>query len=224
MTSGLPVPQGKEATAADWIAHHARHAPSKLACTDLHSGRERTYAEFHDRIARLAAFLDYSESRMWRKSQLMRWTDSVKVGGVFQKGGKERLKNMPDLLTEKEAFQILDQPATVAVSMGDVEWFQSQLYAQHQKSMAFPLGIYRKRGIESLRAAPLVTIGTIHSVKGGEADSVYLFPDLSPQGMMEWTGGPSQQASVYRLFYVGMTRARETLRVCAPSSPMSVDL
>ena len=62
-----------------------------------------------------------------------------------------------------------------------------------------------------------------NSVKGSECDVVYLFPDLSRPGMEEWTGSPEQRAGVQRLFYVGMTRARETLITCAPATPMAVN-
>ena len=53
---------------------------------------------------------------------------------------------------------------------------------------------------------------------------VYLFPDISRAGMREWTGSPTQQAAVYRLFYVAMTRARDTLVLCAPSDEYAVNL
>ncbi|MGE0153239.1 MAG: AMP-binding protein [Reyranellaceae bacterium] len=43
--------------AADWIAYHARVAPGRLACIDLVSGREFTYAAFDRRICRLANWL-----------------------------------------------------------------------------------------------------------------------------------------------------------------------
>jgi fatty-acyl-CoA synthase len=43
----------------DWIAHHATRAGDRLAAADLASGREYSYQQFDDRIARLAtAFLE----------------------------------------------------------------------------------------------------------------------------------------------------------------------
>ncbi len=41
----------------DWIAHHARFTPDKLAVEDLASGRTQTYAEMHLRVGKLAAYL-----------------------------------------------------------------------------------------------------------------------------------------------------------------------
>jgi superfamily I DNA/RNA helicase len=83
--------------------------------------------------------------------------------------------------------------------------------------------VVRNRGAQALMELPKVTIGTVHSVKGGEADVVYLMPDLSTAGMREWDQPGLPRDSVVRLMYVGMTRAREELVVCDASSPMSVD-
>ena len=63
-----------------------------------------------------------------------------------------------------------------------------------------------------------------NSVKGGEADVVYLFPDLSMAGNLELGGSQEQQDSLTRLFYVGMTRSRESLVLCAPSGRSAMDL
>lgn len=45
---------GKALYSTDWIAHHAERRPQALSCVDVHSGRSLTYAEFDDRISRLA--------------------------------------------------------------------------------------------------------------------------------------------------------------------------
>ncbi|HUX78338.1 MAG TPA: ATP-binding domain-containing protein, partial [Alphaproteobacteria bacterium] len=65
---------------------------------------------------------------------------------------------------------------------------------------------------------PPITIGTIHSVKGGEADVVYLYPDISVAAATERMIGAGQESedSLLRLFYVGMTRAYEELVLMSP--------
>jgi superfamily I DNA/RNA helicase len=63
-----------------------------------------------------------------------------------------------------------------------------------------------------------VVIGTIHSVKGGQADVVYLVPDLSGRGASEWAQPGARQDGVRRQMYVGMTRARRELAVCNPAT------
>lgn len=57
---------------------------------------------------------------------------------------------------------------------------------------------------------PMVAVGTIHSVKGGEADFVFLIPDIAPSSYHE-----GDRDSLIRTFYVGATRAKEGLFLCA---------
>ena len=84
--------------------------------------------------------------------------------------------------------------------------------------------IVRNKGLRALREKPRVIVGTIHSVKGGEAEHVHLLPDLARSSFQGWvTPGPSRDA-VLRLFYVAATRASETLTIHAKSEPFAVDL
>lgn len=90
--------------------------------------------------------------------------------------------------------------------------------ADAQKRTDFPVPLAAKNGPSALLDTPKVTIGTIHSVKGGQADVVYLFPDLSRAGASQYRSGSTQKDSVIPVFYVGATRARERLVVCQQSS------
>jgi hypothetical protein len=62
-----------------------------------------------------------------------------------------------------------------------------------------------------------------NSVKGGEADCVILMPDLSYQGYMGMNDTTEGFHDALRLFYVGMTRAKETLVLASPASRMAVE-
>ena len=66
-----------------------------------------------------------------------------------------------------------------------------------------------RRG-EKFNAAPRITASTIHGAKGGEADNVVLFTDLSPAADNEMRINPDD---MHRVFYVGATRARQTLYI-----------
>jgi hypothetical protein len=68
---------------------------------------------------------------------------------------------------------------------------------------------------------PRVIIGTIHSVKGGQADSVFVMPDVSRPSWGRW---PWRRISdeVRRLFYVAFTRAREELVLLDPATGRAV--
>lgn len=100
-------------------------------------------------------------------------------------------------------------------------WLQENVLAAKSKAIEFPIRVIERYGVKALTETPRIVVGTIHSVKGGEADSVYLFPDLSPSGYAQWEAGDD---SVRRMFYVGMTRPRERLVVCGQSTPHAVQL
>lgn len=60
-----------------------------------------------------------------------------------------------------------------------------------------------------------VRIQTFHSAKGMEADSVIMFTDLTPK---TWEGYQKDQDGEHRVFYVGVTRASNTLYLMTPQS------
>lgn len=64
---------------------------------------------------------------------------------------------------------------------------------------------------------PKIIVGTIHSVKGGEADDVILSPSISTAAAVQTDWDP-----VYRMMYVGATRARSRLMIANSNSKYSV--
>ncbi len=60
-------------------------------------------------------------------------------------------------------------------------------------------------------------------LKGGQADVVYAFPDLSQAGWQEWCSSGEGRDAIFRLFYVAMTRSRESLVLCPQSTPLAVN-
>lgn len=56
-------------------------------------------------------------------------------------------------------------------------------------------------------------IGTIHAAKGLEADCVFLFPEITPRVERAYYDDQRNAAEEHRLFYVGVTRARNGLYI-----------
>jgi superfamily I DNA/RNA helicase len=160
---------------------------------------------------------------MWIPEDVWKWAEVLKTEGVFQKGGKGQLEMWGG---ESEAsvemlLSIFEEAALQQAMNGYLDWYEDNLLAAKKNGMAFPVSVAKRHGGARLREKPQVVIGTIHSVKGGEADAVYIFPDLSVAGYREWIT-PSARDSVIRQFYVGMTRAKESLIVCPKGTPYCV--
>ncbi len=165
------------------------------------------------------------EAHLWTGDDVRSWTASVRKKGLFRRGANGSIGSLPSReLTYEEVAALFECPSDVLAKIlePDLEWFAANLLAGARGGMAYPLSIAR-RDPRLLVSEPQVIIGTIHSVKGGQADTVYLLPDLSNGAMREWTGAPQARDGVIRQMYVGMTRARERLLLCQPSSPLAVE-
>jgi superfamily I DNA/RNA helicase len=121
-----------------------------------------------------------------------------------------------------EATALESLLATSSDSQQLLQWWRRRVATAFHGRVQFPIAVALAGGLRALDESPRVIAGTIHSVKGGEADVVFLFPDLSPAGDAAYQRHGPQRDSVIRLFYVGMTRARHTLYICQRESSMAV--
>ena len=76
------------------------------------------------------------------------------------------------------------------------------------RNKAYFKRVIQRYGESILLEKPRVTIGTIHSVKGMEADYVAICPDMSKKTWLGWQRLPEEEK---RVWYVATTRAREGL-------------
>lgn len=75
--------------------------------------------------------------------------------------------------------------------------------------------IISKRGSKALTESPLIRLSTIHASKGAEADHVVLLTEMSRRTRDLYERQPDDER---RVFYVGVTRAKETLTVVSGSN------
>jgi superfamily I DNA/RNA helicase len=148
----------------------------------------------------------------------------LRAESSFNKGMKNKFAE--DVITRVD-WNLLNkyfQPAAAwAIMNRDLTWWNENLINDDaRRKAAYPIKIIENFGVGFLTAEPACTLGTIHSIKGAETDVVIIFPDLSVEGMQEWTG--KGKSAIRRLMYVGITRAREGVFVCSPASPYTCDL
>ncbi len=195
--------------------------------------RRRDWNPLHQQTTLTEFFGSGIDAGYWNVPQFIEWAKYLKVGdgtqGLKPKVGKKiltRLKeaveaNEDGLHTCREVLGMaLTDTAVKAALNRDVDWYLKNLTKQKSNSLEYPAEIYKKHGMEGIEDEPLITIGTIHSVKGAESDVVVLFPDISYQADLEMAR-PQGYDSVYRLFYVGMTRAKHVLMLCRPTALMN---
>lgn len=73
----------------------------------------------------------------------------------------------------------------------------------------------------SLTDEPLIRLDTIHASKGGEADNVLLILDMSRKPYDAMMQGGIYADDEHRVFYVGVTRARQRLVILQPQTSRS---
>jgi superfamily I DNA/RNA helicase len=71
-----------------------------------------------------------------------------------------------------------------------------------------------RRGVK-LSEKPKITVSTIHGSKGGEATNVLLITDISERVNEEFDKDPDNE---HRVFYVGVTRAKQALHIVMPET------
>lgn len=163
---------------------------------------------------RLLAWLKHDQTFV----DVAKWLPMIKVTGVLVKGAKER--TLSDDSQVPELF--LSEDAMAGAFSGDPKWLEANVTAEYAKRLTYPLAVWKRYGKAGLAETPRLQIGTIHSMKGAESDSVWIAPDLSPKAWKQYL--TESQDDARRLFYVALTRARHKLTVLAPSGGRSVVL
>lgn len=212
---GLPFHNPYRRTRGDWN-------PLKPAAAGQVSSKDRliAYLTLDERDG--LGFGDLS--RPWTGEDVRRWAHVVKKQGIFIRGAAAAIDALPsrELSFDELAALFASEVELEQAVTPDLGWFRRNLLAASRGPMTFPIEVATKRGARALLEEPRVVIGTIHSVKGGQADCVYLIPDLSARGANEWRQRGEPADGVRRQIYVGMTRARRELAVCTPATKLFV--
>jgi superfamily I DNA/RNA helicase len=175
-------------------------------------------------------FMGKDRAKLWTNEDVAKWFAWIDSKKALVRGAKSAVESWA-LQAPKDVvdFQDLANCFTTDEHRNELievslPWYGKIVPDDRFRQLKFPARVMRKRGVDALTEDPKCVVTTVHAVKGGEADVVYLFPDLSPQAHNEWMRGGSGREGVRRTIYVGLTRARETLVLCRPSSSMSVNV
>lgn len=165
----------------------------------------------------LLAYLGGGPGAPWTWGDLRAWLPlqaSARMGqGRLAIGAKRRLESYQGDPAarptdgEWRALWAREEDAAAARAR-DARWLLAGCSAADRRRLEYPLAVLRRRGPAALRRRPSLTIGTIHSVKGGEARDVYALTALPPR----WALDPTSD-DLARLFYVALTRASRSVTV-----------
>ena len=167
---------------------------------------------------------DPEDPACWTEEELGHWLDlTAKLktrGAVVPKAEPYREVDITEVMALLPEGEV--QEALLYGGERGLRTLRQYLGAKWQRSGAYAIDVALGGGYEALEQEPRLVVGSVHSVKGGEADVVYLFPDVSYAGWCEWQTTAGRN-SIRRVFYVGMTRARQELVLCSPGTTMAVD-
>jgi superfamily I DNA/RNA helicase len=185
-------------------------------------------------LALLVGHPDFGDGhRQWTFGDLALWADCMASQGILKSGVKEKFQQYDRLQAAAtgpldEIFEARALTSLLDASNGDyralLNWWRRLMTADVRGRFQFPADVAAAYGPRALVDQPQVVVGTIHSVKGAQADVVYLFPDLSQAGDAQYQRNGEPRDSVIRVFYVGATRARETLYICQRESLMAFSI
>jgi superfamily I DNA/RNA helicase len=128
-------------------------------------------------------------------------------GGRIQRGFKKILGEEDDTFTFDD---LRDNNGLLATL--DMTW-QQALDKVPDVDVAYINALLR-RG-EDLTAPPRIKLSTIHGAKGGEAENVVLYTDLTAAAEQSMEKDPD---SMHRVFYVAVTRTKQNLYLVEPEN------
>jgi superfamily I DNA/RNA helicase len=141
----------------------------------------------------------------------------MKVGEGFIKGFGPRSKNLLSM-DEEESYTIQYAKDNLGLWVDESMRWHRALGKIDLETKNYILNAL-KRG-DNVKN-PRIKISTIHSMKGGESDNVIVVPDLSYAAHREYNRNPSTE---HRVFYVAVTRTKESLHIIYPQTDRYYDI
>jgi superfamily I DNA/RNA helicase len=166
----------------------------------------------------LQRFLDFLRptDRLWTWQELATWIPLVRSDGVLTRGAKTKVAARADetqLCTMEDLMLLFQQESLAGALQGGLAWLESQALQSKAQMLTYPLSVYRKYGRQALTDEPPIIVGTAHSLKGAEADTVIFFNALSRSQQVALYEGGDDADDIYRMRYVACTRARQALYI-----------
>ena len=156
--------------------------------------------------------------RLRRGQAITKWQakevyDALLVGPDVVRGAKSHLESIDrdsvvtyNYLVDRFGLLVSHQKpwfeALSKIDLGDIQYLRDCI---------------RVGGAEALVGSPKIKLSTIHAAKGAEADNVMLLTEMSRKSQQKVDVNPDEER---RVFYVGVTRAKEQLVIVGEENPL----
>ena len=127
------------------------------------------------------------------------------------KRGFKKLANLSD----EDDISLADLQEHFGLLVGDELIWHEAMNKMPETDRAYITKLLRKG--EKFNGEPRISVSTIHGSKGGEAENVVLFTDLSPAADAEMRLNADD---MHRTFYVGVTRTKRNLYIVEAEDAM----
>ncbi len=158
----------------------------------------------------------------WRQLYKVLWPIKGLPAGLLDEveANKASSDTVPPEFMRQFDLERFYRPAAAGDFMG---YYNMILASVRSSSPAgYVARVLKNNGVNALDVTPRLIAGTIHSVKGGEADVAYVLPNFSPKAEIG-LGRSAGKDSLLRTFYVGMSRPRRGLvMITAPGTRRAI--
>jgi len=127
------------------------------------------------------------------------------------KRGFKKLANLSD----EDEVSLADLQEHFGLLVGDDLIWHEAMNKMPETDRAYITKLLRKG--EKFNGEPRISVSTIHGSKGGEAENVVLFTDISPAADADMRINADD---IHRTFYVGVTRTKKNLYIVAAEDAM----
>lgn len=114
----------------------------------------------------------------------------------------------------EERYRMGDMVNRQTLFLRERDWKEYFPHARYQDTIQH---LIEEHGWTILAQEPKVQLSSIHQSKGGEAEQVILYPDISTRAYQSLN--LHQEDNEHRVFYVAVTRAKECLRIFRNQTP-----